>query len=133
MSTILLEGDTSPIVVFVDTVGTFDDYMRPATTEKYVYAGDSPTFNFTIREAGVAKNLNGLSLSFAAKVSTASSSFIFNVAPNITDAVNGLAQAIVPIPCSPQGECTAEVAIWSGGAKLLTALQFPLFIGSTVS
>ena len=133
MSTIEIEGDTSPHEIFADFALQFDDLMRPQTTEKYLYGGDTSTFNFTVKQSGAAMNLTGLSLSFAAKLTTASTAFLWNVTPTISsDATLGTATVNVTIPGLTVGGYTVELAVWNGGTKQ-TAIQFPIYIGGTVA
>lgn len=133
MSVIQIEGDVSPHVIFADLALQFDDLMRPQTTEKYLYGGDTTTFNFTVKQSGLPMNLTGLSLSFAAKLTTASTAFLWNMTPTInSDPTTGTATATVTVPGLTFGGYTAELAVWNGGSKQ-TAIQFPIFIGGRIA
>jgi len=130
---ILLEGDVSPFVFVADPATTFDDNMRPQTTEKHLYVGDTPTFTFYLKDSGVAKNLNGMSVGFAAKTSTAATAFLFNVTATNTDEPNGTAQVtLTAAQTATVGDYVAEITLWGTGSKL-TALQFPLVINAKVT
>lgn len=128
-------GDVSPIVIVADPATVFNNMsFRPQTVEKHIYAGDTPTFNFQIKNAGVAQNLSGLSIGFGARVSPApSSSFLFNVSPTVTNAANGLASVtLTAAQTQPAGQYVAEVSLWGPGTKLV-AIQFPLVVDSNVT
>ena len=138
--TILAIGDVSPAVIVTDLASTFDQNpVRPSTVEKNIFAGDSPTFNFTINSGGQAANLTGCSLSFSAAISpTPASIQIFNVSPTISDPTNasGNGQASVTLSNSQTlqtGLYVAELIVWglNGAGSKVTALQFPLLINPT--
>ncbi len=137
MATIIVEGDVSSYIIIGDIGTTFDQMsFRPSTVEKHIYQGDTPTFQFQIKDSGVAKNLNGLSLSFAAKSApAASAAFIFNVTPSITSEAAGEAQTqLTASHTATAGTYTAEVTLWgSGVGTKLTAIQFPLVIEPRVA
>lgn len=133
MSTIEIEGDVSPYLFVGDLVWQYDEMLRPMTTEKYIYRGSTPTFNFTIKSAGVAYNLTGLTLSFSAKSTTSSSTYLFNETPTLdSDPTTGTASLTFTVPGLTEGNYIGEVAVWNGGDKL-PALQFPFYLGTMIS
>lgn len=134
-TTILITGDTTPILLVADLSAIFDNMsFRPQTVEKHIYQNDTPTINFVINESGAGKNLNGLTLGFAARLTTnVLQPFVFNVTPNITDASNGLATVTLSQANTSQfGQFIAEVSLWGTNYKQV-AIQFPLVIDPPVS
>lgn len=128
-------GDVSPILIVADPTTVFDNMsFRPQTVEKHIYAGDTPTFNFLIKNAGVAQNLTGLSIGFGARISPSpSSSFLFNVTPSVVDAAAGKAAVtLTSAQTQPAGQYVAEVSLWSPSTKLV-AIQFPLVVDPNVT
>lgn len=134
MTSFQLTGDVSPVNIDVDTDISFEQTnMRPQLTDRNIYAGDTTTFNFTVKESGVAKNLAGLSLSFAAATSVSPSEYLFNVTPTAVDNTAGTATVtLTAAQTSVAGDYTAEVTVWGSGVKI-TALQFPLIVNDTVA
>lgn len=133
MSTIEIEGDVSPYLLVGDLAEQYDDMMRPQTTEKFLFRGSTPTFNFSIKSAGMPYDLTGLSLSFAAKATTSDSLYLFNQTPTInSDPKSGLASLTFTIPGGEEGNYIGEVAVWNGANKV-PALQFPFYLGTMVA
>lgn len=137
MGYIEVTGDVTPTAIVADVAVEFDQMsFRPQLTEKHIVQGDTPVFNFTIQNAGLPFDLNGLSMSFAAKTSpTSFAPYVFNSSCNVNDPTNGRAtiqltanQTAIP------GDLLAEIALWGStvGQKLV-ALQFPLVIDPRIA
>lgn len=126
-------GDVTPHQITVDVTTKVENMFRPSVVEKVIYQGDTPTFNFQINDAGVAKSLTGLTLSFAAKsAASPSSPFLFNVTPERTDTIGQASVALTSSQTAETGDYTAEVIVWSATTRV-TAVQFPLTIVPSVS
>lgn len=124
----------SPLVVVVDAATLTDSVFRPTLTEKHLFAGDTPTLKFLVKDTGEAKTLDGLSVGFTAKVSAgASTAFIINrTATNTVGETGAATITLTSAETATAGTYVAEVTLWGTGSRL-TALQFPLVIDSSVA
>ena len=99
-----------------------------------IFQGDEVTFEFNVKNKGVAFNLSGYSIKMVVKASLENTSILFTSHGSITNAAKGQAKITLSVTNTNQdhGLYIAEAKI-SKGSEVRTLTQFPLEILKAVS
>lgn len=102
------------------------------TPEVTIFRNDTPTFQFTIKDSGTVYDLAGAVVTFAAKLSTSSTTYQFSKTCALTDPTKGICSAgLTAEDIDVAGTYIAELQIVKGGITI-TPLQFRLIIEADV-